>query len=121
MNALGNSKQKRLPIKDRELIEKLTVQKYNKDIAKSTERLELVFKIVLLETLEDCYHFGNKRKNEFILNFNAKADMIADGLLSNTYTTGNSDEKLYDRDYNIVTIKRYAEKHGLTFDETIFD
>lgn len=117
MKALGNSKQKRLTIRQREAVDKIYRSSYRKDVMNAEKNAQFFMTIAMLKTLEDCYGFGEKRRCDFMLNFAKKANEIGDYLLSNKCIEGNSEVEVYDRDYNLSALQHYADYYGIAFNE----
>lgn len=117
MNALGNSKQKRLSSRQREAVEKVYRNAYKKDILKAEQNTQFFMTIITLKTLDDYYGFGEKRRSDFMKKMTKVASEIGDFLISNKCYEGDSDIEQYDRDGNIERLKRWAEYYKIPFNE----
>lgn len=125
MNVLGNSSKRRLSISQRQAaddyLSKGVQIAYDKEIKNAENFGKFFTTIAMCVTLEEHLHFKDKRRTEFISEFLKHCDELYDYIESNTYTTGNSDKPIFDKDYNIEILNRYAERFGLEFDEGMLE
>lgn len=121
MKALGNSSKRRLSISQREVVKRETRKQYEKEIKYAEESMQFFMMIAMLETLEEEYGYGEKRRDRFLTLFTKHANSISDFLLSNKCFEGDSDVEVYDRDFNIHHMQQYAKKYKLKFREESLD
>lgn len=121
MNALGNSKRRRLSVQQRDVVDRETQKAYSKHIHRAEHSMQFLLTISLLQTLEEDYNFGPKRRDAFLDAFIKNCNLISEELLGNKCFEGDSDEEVYDRVYNLEILRRYSEHYGVQFDESIFD
>lgn len=117
MKALGNSKQRRMTVRQREAAEKIYRAAYKKDIMHAEQNAQFFMTIVMLKTLEDYCGYGEKRRHDFMARFAATANAIGDFLLSNKCQEGDLDVEVYDRDGNLERFHQWAEYYGIPFNE----
>lgn len=117
MKALGNSKQRRMTVQQREAAEKIYRSAYKKDIMNAERNAQFFMTLAMLKTLEDFYNFGEKRRHDFMARFAATANEIGDYLLSNKCIEGDSNIEVYDRDGNLERFQQWADYYGIPFNE----
>lgn len=117
MKALGNSKQKRMTVQQREAAEKIYRSAYKKDVMHAEQNAQFFMTLAMLKTLEDYYHFGEKRRHDFMAQFATTANAIGNYLLSNKCTEGDSDIEVYDRDGNLERFQQWADYYSIPFNE----
>lgn len=117
MKALGNSKQKRMTVQQRETAEKIYRAAYKKDVMHAERNAQFFMTLAMLKTLEDFYNFGEKRRHDFMARFAATANKIGDYLLSNKCIEGDSNIEVYDRDGNLERFQQWADYYGIPFNE----
>ena len=71
--------------------------------------------------LEETFKFGDTRRTRFLDEFVKKCSELSHYINSNTVIEGNSDKPVFDKDYNIEILNRYAERFGLQFNENIVE
>lgn len=121
MNALGNSKKRRLSIKQREAVNQATLKFYSQNIANAEKSMQFILTIAMLRTLEEDYGFGVQRREKFKESFIKRINEISDELISNKCFEGDSECEVYDRECNLDILCKLSEYYNVEIDEMIFD
>ena len=120
MNALGTSNRRVLTSAEKQAIRREAERHYTVHIENAKSCCYLFMMISLMQTLENEYNFGKKRREEFKKRFDKCLEDLNAFLESNTFTSGISEHQNFDIDYNHEKLRQLAEYYGIPFDESIF-
>jgi len=90
-------------------------RQYDKEIDNAENFSKFFTTIVACEVLEEEFGFGETRRKRFLDKFVEHCNSLSEYLASNTYVEGNSDTPIFDKEYNLEIMNRYAEKFGIKF------
>ena len=115
---------KRLPVYQRDLIEKESYKQYEKIKAQHEETItnRLLFMVLLSMSLvlDEQLGYGITRRKRFIEAFKNKINELSAFLYDNRCEDGNG-HKDFDVEYNRDFLKRLAEQQGIAYNELMFD
>ena len=88
---------------------------------KLNDRFCFMFLLATADFAREAFGFGPQRREKLLRGITKRVNEISSYLASNVVTEANNRSEHFDTEYNREYLRKFADRLGVDFDESIFD